>query len=299
MGSCFSKCKPKKHSKQEEQDQEFFQHVQDKQVIATKPPSINIPISLLNKISPSPPSPSANSTSSSVSSFTCSSTSANHTSISSSTSSTASSILTSKDRSFSNEFLYSCFKENPHIIRINSIKDSASKQTTYHNHQRVSTTSQKRVRSKSPTLTRQKSFRRDYQPEKPSSPYNNSLPSRTLRSPSPSRRFVNGDHKGGGVFTNTQIKECHSKRSSSSSVASYLKKEQFLRPASPNNCSSTRLVRPYLRSSTINREAFVHRIGSKIDEIAVGEALTQHELDTLPMEDIDNPLISLDCFIFL
>lgn len=42
----------------------------------------------------------------------------------------------------------------------------------------------------------------------------------------------------------------------------------------------------------------IHRISSKIDEVAVREAVG--DLDAVvAMEDIDNPLISLDCFIFL
>lgn len=46
-----------------------------------------------------------------------------------------------------------------------------------------------------------------------------------------------------------------------------------------------------------------HPTGSKIGEIAVGEVVLPNlgMIDSLPiaMEDIDNPLISLDCFIFL
>lgn len=45
----------------------------------------------------------------------------------------------------------------------------------------------------------------------------------------------------------------------------------------------------------------IHRISSKIDEAAAREAvLNEGDLDSAAaMEDIDNPLISLDCFIFL
>ncbi|XP_038886331.1 proline-rich receptor-like protein kinase PERK2 [Benincasa hispida] len=53
------------------------------------------------------------------------------------------------------------------------------------------------------------------------------------------------------------------------------------------------------RSSVMKKEiTCIHRISSKIDEVAVKEAVG--DLDSVvAMEDIDNPLISLDCFIFL
>jgi hypothetical protein len=301
MGSCISKCRHKKHSLKKHSLEES-NRVQDKLVISQAPKTPNIPHS--NKISPSPPSPTTSI--SSTSSLTCAT--SNATTVSSSLSSTASSeILGSKDRSFSNEFLWSCIKENPHIIRINSIKENAFllAPTKAHPHKYsdfiakpmaapakqsippkvVGSTPQKRARSRSPApLTRQKSFRRE--PEWPNPPY--SLPSRTLRSPSPSRRY-NGD-RSGPISTNASVLESHSKRI----VGSSLRKEN-IRPASPNNIVSSR-PRPCLR----NKETFTHRIGSKIDEFAVGKALSDHEMiDSVPMEDIDNPLISLDCFIFL
>lgn len=325
MGSCISKCIPRKHSELEEFDHHHQHDVQDKLVISQQPISTtpNI-IPLSNKISPSPPSPS-NSSTCSVSSFTCTDTT-KCTSSSSSTSSSASSVICSKDRSFSNEYLWSCYKENPHIIRMNSLKESstlsslpakprkleAAKQRS--NLQKVSdwstsTTPQKRVRSRSPTLTRKKSFRKDQPAERPNSTYSLQQ-SRTLRSPSPSRRFSNISN-GGVHVTNTQ-KESQSKRMSGTTTLlgskvntaayasglSYSRMEN-LRPPTPNSsCSSGRLIGPpCLRSS---RETFIHRIGSKIDEFAVAEALADPDkVDAIPMEDIDNPLIALDCFIFL
>ncbi|XP_062159739.1 uncharacterized serine-rich protein C215.13 [Alnus glutinosa] len=281
MGSCISKCRsrPKKHSREE------FNRVQDKLVISQAPKT---PIPHSNKISPSPPSPT--SSTSSTSSLTCTT---SNTTTASSLSSTASSVLSSKDRSFSNDFLWSCIKENPHIIRINSIKENAfllapakvhaPKYSDYLMAKPMAAPAkqsipQKRVRSSSPAspLTRQKSFR---------------------RSPSPSRRYT-GD-RSGPLLTNAPA-ESHSKRvvgskaNTVSSVPSPLRKENF-RPASPNNIISSR-PRPCLR----NKETCTHRIGSKIDEVAVGKALSDHDMiDSIPMEDIDNPLISLDCFIFL
>ncbi|KAJ6681588.1 hypothetical protein OIU74_019963 [Salix koriyanagi] len=159
MGCCISKWRTKKCSIECYHD---HIHVVDRLAIPPKIPKIAIPVS--NKISPSPPSPTTISSCSSLSS--------------------GSSILTSKDRSFSNEFLWSCVKENPHTIRSSSSKkrsqllaspnvyaeklDLPPKQVVEPVKQSIpqkvntSTTPHKRVRSNSPTtLTRQKSFRRE------------------------------------------------------------------------------------------------------------------------------------------
>lgn len=309
MGCCISKYKPNKtHSIDEFDDDDDTIRVQDKLVISqqanNKTPNVLPP----NKISPSPPSPP--SSTSSVSSFICTSSSSSGTESSSSVSSgTVSSVSSLKDRSFSNEFLWSCVKENPHIIRINSIKEaSRGLATTKLEAQKLdstvksivatvkhsSSTPQKRVRSSSPTPSfRQKSFRKD--PERQNPSY--ILPSRGLRSPSPSRRF-SGDSSRGLLLT---TKESCSKRlvgnkvnpAANNPVSSSLRKENF-RAASPSNSNSAGL-----RVCLKNRETFTHRIGSKIDEVAVAEALAHQNTDPIPMEDIDNPLISLDCFIFL
>ncbi|KAH7523580.1 hypothetical protein FEM48_Zijuj06G0027000 [Ziziphus jujuba var. spinosa] len=321
MGSCISKCIPRKHP--HFQEEEFdHPHVQDKLVISqasTTP--INI-IPLSNKISPSPPSPS-NSTTSSVSSFTCTTTT--NTSSSSSTSSSGSSVISSKDRSFSNEFLWSCYKENPHIIRINSLKEATLsslpvskprehldsppkpvlpstflKQSNQQKMNWSATPQKKRVRSSSPTLTRKKSFRKEPDQRLTSTTSYSLQSTRTLRSPSPSRRFSNG----GVLITNAQ-RECHSKRMSCTCTVGnpkcILRNKENVRPASPNSniINSSRGIGTYSRSG---RDTGIPRIGSKIDEIAVGEALAplhDHDIDSIPMEDIDNPLIALDCFIFL
>ncbi|KAF2291304.1 hypothetical protein GH714_022403 [Hevea brasiliensis] len=243
--------------------------------------------------------------------FTCTSNSNTSVSSGSSLSSGSSSILTSKDHLSLMSSVVLC-KENPHIIRINSIKeysqllvppnvysqklDSAVPAPKQPIPQRVhgSSTPQKRVRSNSPSpLNRQKSFRRE--PERINSSYY--PPIRTLRSPSPSRRF-NGE-SGRGILTGTPKESC-SKRTVSSkvnaaanSVSSSLMRKENLRPVSPYINSSH-----HLRSCLKNKETCIHRISSKIDEVAVEEALANHDSDA-PMEDIDNPLISLDCFIFL
>ncbi|KAM2377119.1 hypothetical protein ACFX1X_043772 [Malus domestica] len=63
-----------------------------------------------------------------------------------------------------------------------------------------------------------------------------------------------------------------------------------------NYNNSSRLHWPCLKSN--ETEMRIHRITSKIDEVSAGEALADY-MDSLPAEDIDNPSISLECFIFL
>ncbi|KAI6671670.1 hypothetical protein NL676_006555 [Syzygium grande] len=100
--------------------------VQDKLVISQQPPPPKTPLARPRHISPSTHSPSKSSCSSSAtccSSFTAGSAKpSGAVSCSSSSSSTASSALSSKDRSFSNDFLWSCAKENSHLLQINSLK---------------------------------------------------------------------------------------------------------------------------------------------------------------------------------
>ena len=80
----------------------------------------------------------------------------------------------------------------------------------------------------------------------------------------------------------------------SRSVSSSLRKEG-IKAASPNNSSLGRLQYSGLR----HRATRTLRVGSKIDETVVKDVLSNHDMDLDLMEDIDNPLISLDCFIFL
>ncbi|GMP46729.1 hypothetical protein CsSME_00014776 [Camellia sinensis var. sinensis] len=288
MGSCISKFKPKR------ENQQVFNHVQDKLVISQPPISST---SLSSTKQPLSPTKSPASTSS-VSSFSCTN------SNTSSSLSLSSSSICSKERSFSNEFLWSCVKKNPHIIRIDQIKGSLQKPVPTKAHvqkpsvarvkqsiesippRRVTSTMQKRSCANSPTLTRKKSFRRE--PERPNSTYY--LPSRALRSPSPSRRFSGG-------LTNSAKESCCKSRAASKANAmnsglSLIKKEN-VRPASPINNSSRH------RTCLMDREMCTYRIGSRIDEIVVGKVLSNQDIEAIPMEDIDNPLIALDCFIFL
>ncbi|XP_050376589.1 uncharacterized protein LOC126793992 [Argentina anserina] len=292
MGSCISKCSPKSHF-QVEGDDQFCHNVQDKLVISIQPPKPTTPIPShhSNKISPFPSSPSHSTTTTSSASNSISTLSSSSSTLSSSDSSVSSSSKI--DRSFSNEFLWSCYKENPHISRIATIKEAQQKPVAAatlrkHHHQQqpspinrgnesAKTTPQKRVRtSTSPTLKRQKSFRKE--PERPVI----SAYAKSLRSPSPSRRFNVSDKNIGAVMANPP------------------KTVSNIRPANQNNNNPSGLMaRPCLQSPARETQTRVHRISSKIDEVAVREALAHdHFLESVP-EDINNPLISLDCFIFL
>lgn len=279
MGSCISKCIPKNSSFQEVEDDDDVKHAVSP---AEKPP-----------VSPSPSSASLTS----LSSSSCSNT------YYSLTSSLSSSSCSSKDRSFSNEFLRSCAKENQHVIVMKPGRGNLERTSSVRQRQTVGpflsspnamplkpstprmhvggSTPKKRPRSNSPTLVRQKSFRKDPQPLQGTTSTCH-FPNRALRSPSPSRRFT-ADGQGkmdisplrhGGVLKGNSI---------NSSAATGVGKQNF-KPASPN--CQPRGVEGCSKGNTVN---------SKGDEGGKG---TQ-EMDTMLIEDINNPLIALDCFIFL
>ncbi|CAN0928486.1 hypothetical protein LINGRAHAP2_LOCUS36528 [Linum grandiflorum] len=285
MGCCVSKTNKLKNNPHFS-SQELC-HVQDKLVISQPPPPPPIRHYHSRRISPVfPLSPTH---SSSSFSRRCES-----------SSSSSSAALTSKDRSFSNEFLWSCLKENPHVLYLDSIKEySAANKLAGdspvpkqgNEKQSVSrSNSQKRIRSSSPSnLNRQKSFRRDYSDEIESA-------MSVIRSPSPSRRFANWESWSRGI---SSIESCNSNRvigmkaNAARSISPYVKRHELNSP-SPAPASEVAMRRKK------NRETLVHRISSKIDESAVTEAMARYEGECAAMEeDIDNPMISLDCFIFL
>ncbi|GLT34281.1 hypothetical protein SLA2020_088050 [Shorea laevis] len=109
-----------------------------------------------------------------------------------------------------------------------------------------------------------------------------SLPSRTLKSPSPIRRFR--VEFGRGISSNISKVNC-SKRFRGRKVTPVILvprrggRNGNFHPGSPISSSSVQL-QPRL----INREICIHRITSKIDEIAVAAALTEQEGDTAPHE---------------
>ncbi|KAK9067394.1 hypothetical protein SSX86_014722 [Deinandra increscens subsp. villosa] len=235
--------------------------VQDKLVISHSPPPQSPPLK-------PPPETVLQSPASltSASSFTCSTLTTTYDSSSLSTASSSSSVAFSKlDRTFSNDFLQSCAIENPQIIGLDHPvkKIGAVKQLGPGN-------TLKRARAGSPTLTRQKSFRVEKQ----------RLPCSTMMrsSPSPSRRF-NGNT--GSYHRRPPIKtQNESNRTIKAS-----------RPANPN--------RNVIGNGRPMR-SFGYEIGSKGEDVEVGEVLSRMSYSGYAaMEDLDNPHIALDCFIFL
>ncbi|KAK7410642.1 hypothetical protein VNO78_01590 [Psophocarpus tetragonolobus] len=209
------------------------------------------------------------------------------------TSSTSSS-LSSKDRSFSNDFLLSCYKHNPHIARFNSLRDpfipSPPPPQSF-------SMPHKRLRSNSPTnLSRQKTFRK-HTLSHTSSSLTFNYSSTTLTSPSPSTRF-NG-HKSpthtlvskGIIHTsNLFVTSLHSHNSVSSSTTKHT-----VKPAIPYYSSPTLLH----SSASTNTHTRTFRLPPKVHQTVVKDVMSDRPIDLTLMEDIHNPLISLDCFIFL
>ncbi|KAH0683364.1 hypothetical protein KY290_023472 [Solanum tuberosum] len=322
MGSCISKCNPQKNP--QEDDDQHHECVKDKLVISQAPvsPKIHVPSSTIQ-----PPrklvssSPSSSSCSVSLSSF--SSTATNVTlssSLSSSSSSSSSSYF--KDRSFSNDFLLSCAQEHDHILDIKKNKvshqNTSTMSTSAKKYSRSpssssttlskppspqrecnsTTTPKKRPRANSPIMVRQKSFRKEHDQQlmiKGSNIGNNHTSSitstyhhfpstrTTLKSPSPSRRFPSNSN--GDMKENSFRKSIASKGNNGSVISrsSSLRRENHF---TPKNDGKMRNVFP---------------ISPKIDEMEIGEEVKSNDqdLDSFLMEDINNPLIALDCFIFL
>lgn len=152
-------------------------------------------------------------------------------------------------------------------------------------------TPKKRARTNSPTLTRQKSFRRDVPPPEKAinGTYSDVLQSRVARSPSPSRRF-NADKYNLSHVPNETCSFV-----SKANVSRNCGGKENVRPASPKNNNITSRNRVNLR----NVETYTRRVGTKIDEMEVEEGVSNEDINSIPMEDINNPLIALDCFIFL
>ncbi|KAI3772907.1 hypothetical protein L6452_04102 [Arctium lappa] len=269
MGCCISKCKPNTNPN----------NLQDKVVISQSPPP-PLPPPLPPSSPPqnrkpvqSPP-PSITSTSS----FSCSTqrSTCGSSSLSSELSSCSSSVAFSQvDRLFSNEFLQSCVKENPQIIGLDPVKRILEVKQLV-----PGGNSQKRARAISPSLTRQKSFR----VEKERSPNSTTVNGRStiMRSPSPSRRFngYTSDYQRSPMLFSTNV---HNE-------GNRLVKANT-RPMSPNRNKIVNKERSpmYLKN---NKERFAYEIGSKVG-VEVEQGLSKH------IEDIDNPHIALDCFIFL
>lgn len=272
MGSCFSKCKPKKKLVKEEDPGHGHVPVHDKLVVSRDPPPEMTKLPLHKPLSPASSTASFSSFSCSVASKHCAATAASSVSSSSSSLSSSSSSSYStcglKDRSFSNEFLLSCAKENPHAVGLNVETTALFPNKILSQNLPLASTPKKRARAASPTLVRQKSFRKEQ-----------NSPSRGLRSPSPSRRF-NGDGNGNRIFP---VKE------------NYYRKPVVSR--GNNAVTSAPSFRAPNRELSISREYSVRKSDALCEQIS-SKINGRDQVDVV-MEDINNPLIALDCFIFL
>ncbi|XP_042477243.1 probable serine/threonine-protein kinase dyrk2 [Macadamia integrifolia] len=305
MGSCISKCRPRPSSNKHKEDHSLL--VQDKLVIISQSPTIpDINPLIPNKQQPnssliSSPSPSSDSCTSNITTTSTCSTST----LSSSSSTCSSSALVSKDRSFSNDFLWARLKENPHIIPhglLDPLKetpvkvvapkfptrklDSSSSKSAVQGRIGLPPQKRSRERSSSPTLAPERSFRKEFERPQPTS----SLPRRNFGSPSPSRRF-NGDPCR-GIPINAP-KRCNSPNRGNSP-----KRKENLQLRSPLNKVSRDGSSQLMRK----RETCTHHIQDGIgidDQNSVGAMVLNKDSNSLPMDDLNNPLISLDCFIFL
>ncbi|KAF8082459.1 hypothetical protein N665_0824s0007 [Sinapis alba] len=317
MGCCISKFSPKTEDfKQVEEPQEKYCYPPEKLFMSRCPSRVSPllvpdknrfnPISFPDKFihisNKLPPSPQVK-----LASFTPivqpSTTSNSSLTSSSSSLSTASSVSVSKERSFSNDFLRACYQENSHVARISSLRESSLSLKNGHPNRsnspvkpnRYSTTpnranatpergtyGSKRTREPSPNhraLTRQKSFRKDQERVIMSS--SNSLAKgKFLKSPSPSRRYEGSFMKSPSPSRRFAMAEGDMKVTSLSTSLDLSRLKTFPK----NNRSETR----------------IHRISSKINTTTIKEVVESHkELDVPMLEEIGNPLIDLDCFIFL
>ena len=101
--------------------------------------------------------------------------------------------------------------------------------------------------------------------------------SRDLRpiSPSPSRRY-----KGEAITTSLRRENC------------------YIRPHSPGSINSRRYGGAKNLAGKKDNQG-IKGIGSKLEELAIGDLLSGQDMDWMPVEDANNPHIALDCFIFL
>ncbi|XP_010459861.1 PREDICTED: putative protein TPRXL [Camelina sativa] len=329
MGCCISKCSPKtKDFKKAEEPEEKYCYVPEKLFMSRCPSRVSplllpeknrfkpipIPDKFIYVPDKLPPPPSPPVKIASYSPIQPSTTSNSSLSSSSSSLSTASSISVSKDRSFSNDFLRACYQENSHVARINSLREaSLSMKTTKpgypsridspvlpnrylttpnranENPKRGSNGS-KRTREPSPnhrSLTRQKSFRQDQERVVMSASSNSLTKGNFLKSPSPSRRYE-------GTFLKSPSPSRRFGMAAAdltvNSVSSRVRKDSIDLYVPKTCCHKSNIS-----------ETRIHRISSKIDETMIREVEGNHKEPVVPMfeEVLGNPLIDLDCFIFL
>ncbi|KAL5982728.1 hypothetical protein ACLOJK_016804 [Asimina triloba] len=339
MGTCISKCQTTSEECKQQHiqihkpctppnDEEF------KYPILRSPSPPTIPTSK-NQHSP-PPTYSPVSSSS-----TTASDSSNVSSISTATSTTSS--LNLKDRSFSNDFLKSCIKDNPHILKaeVSPRKQAPTNKSCVTTNQewRIKTNAAAekqqtpripQIQYSQPTqvITRQKSSREDHTRRRSPAA---SIHRRNSGGQSPSRRFNGGgpaaaDHREPlkkSVSSRRSLSPSHSRRFNAQDVPGSSPIARRGLSSSPSRRfinGTTDRCRSFARNRTgsdqyyyckcrstpfmeneVTRPAAncVRQIKSQFDRKAVGDAVSSQESDSLCMEDMDNPQVALDCFIFL
>ncbi|KAK9110337.1 hypothetical protein Sjap_018397 [Stephania japonica] len=382
MGSCISKCCPKSPNSSLKNCNPL---VQDKLILvgnnassittsvtssSTLSPSGSLPLFKKSSVAPYC-SPSSSPCTTTFTTSSCSLSSKSPLSSLSSPSFLTSSSSVSKDRfsGFSNEFLWSCARENPHVISVSNdliVKGSSSCCNTSHSSpgkpigqiptKRGSTMSlksnvmapkakevlnqsvgsrmpQKRARATSPVLTRQKSLRRECPTERellPLQPAISTISALHRRnvvslSPTPSRRHSGEAFRG---VTKNVIQGPKDGSSHTAEIMTLKRKvmntptntncpisERNYKERNPQQSASTDLLARrtddcgIIRDSSVSKrvETCTHHVnyGGLVEKrnIAAGVVGARHDqlegLSSLLMNDIDNPLISLDCFIFL
>ncbi|KAJ8450341.1 hypothetical protein Cgig2_004798 [Carnegiea gigantea] len=329
MGSCISKCKPKKAPKkaiqQEEEPQCIEKNnkipiVQDKLVISQAP--ISSPPPKKSSVS-HPNSSSLQSLSSASSNYPTTSSSLSSCSFLSSASSRSSSVLSSElDRS----------GENPHITRhdypiaaansrmglslprrcyIGGNKPNGPRQHPPSPERVAKPTSQKRARCSSPSnLARQKSFRRE--PDRPivSSSASKLAHQRSSRR-EPNRPIVSSSSSNLAhqrsfpreldrpVSRSSRdlrpISPSPSRRYKGEAITTSMRRENCsIRPQSPSSVNSSRHGGGSKNLAGKRENGNIKGIGSKLEGLAIGELLSGQEMDWMPIEDVNNPHIALD-----
>ncbi|KAK9135053.1 hypothetical protein Syun_014383 [Stephania yunnanensis] len=376
MGSCISKCCPKSPNSSLKHCNPI---VQDKLILVgnnassttsvtsnstLNPTSVSLPLFKKSSVAPYC-SPSSSPCTTTFTTSSCSLSSKSPLSSLSSPSFLTSSSLVSIDQfsGFSNEFLWSCARENPHVITVSNdllVKGSTSSCSTSHaspgkpigrvptkrgsntplkpnvvapkarevlNQSVGSRTPQKRARASSPVLTRQKSLRRESPAEREVSPQQqpaissiSALHRRNVvsLSPTPSRRLR------GEAFRGVTKDVLKGPKDGSSHTAEIMTLKRKVMSTNNTNCTfSERNLQQFantgllarraddcgiIRDSSVSKrvETYRHHVNNGVEKrnVAAGVVGARHieqleGLSSLLVNDIDNPLISLDCFIFL
>uniref|UniRef100_A0A803LHK6 Uncharacterized protein n=1 Tax=Chenopodium quinoa TaxID=63459 RepID=A0A803LHK6_CHEQI len=162
---------------------------------------------------------------------------------------------------------------------------------------------QKRPRCNSPSnLTRQKSFRREPEVELNRPVLRSARDLRPI-SPSPSRRFNGEGNSQGKNLTSSMRREHCYVRPPSPISKGYNGKT---RRNGQSNMTNNLLVKKEnedmingVNTKIKESEEMINSVNTKIKEMAMGGLVSSQDMDLTPIEDVENPHIALDCFIFL